>query len=194
MSKYNRQDILQAGVKLLMREGYAGLGVQRVLKECGIPKGSFYHFFESKEAFVIETLDFYITNLTGELKRIDETPGLSPLEKYYESFTVTVEILRTGEYQLTCPLLTILTDNIEDGTIREVLKEKFQEQEALGVKWIREGQEAGEIQTEMDPEELNKFLVNGFYGAMIRSKHEESMAPFMRFRESLAPYLLEARG
>ena len=59
MAKYSREEILQSGVEILAMKGFSGLGVQHVLKACGIPKGSFYNFFENKDTFVMEAIELY---------------------------------------------------------------------------------------------------------------------------------------
>src|SRR5690606_25283697 len=46
-----RQHILDTGYRLVLQKGFAALGLQEILKACAVPKGSFYHYFSSKEAF-----------------------------------------------------------------------------------------------------------------------------------------------
>jgi AcrR family transcriptional regulator len=46
-----RQHILDTGYQLVLHKGFAGLGLLEILKACNVPKGSFYHYFSSKEAF-----------------------------------------------------------------------------------------------------------------------------------------------
>ena len=57
--KYNRKDILKKGIDLMSQSGYHSIGVMEILKSMSIPKGSFYNFFDSKEAFIIEAIELY---------------------------------------------------------------------------------------------------------------------------------------
>lgn len=55
-----RKRLLNAGVRVFMRKGYDGGGITTILGEAGMPKGSFYNIFSSKEEFACATLDAYI--------------------------------------------------------------------------------------------------------------------------------------
>ena len=56
-----RARILASGTSVMLRKGYNGTGVQEITKGAGVPKGSFYHYFESKEDFAIQALHYYYT-------------------------------------------------------------------------------------------------------------------------------------
>ncbi len=45
------QRLTQAGRDLFSRQGYNATGIQQITDQAGVPKGSFYHYFASKEAF-----------------------------------------------------------------------------------------------------------------------------------------------
>lgn len=66
-SDAKRLHILQTGLKLVMSKGFVGVGLQEILKNCGIPKGSFYHYFESKQAFGCELVNYYIADYQTRL-------------------------------------------------------------------------------------------------------------------------------
>ena len=60
MSKPNvREQLIEAGLKTLLGQGFNGSGVQDVADAARVPKGSFYNHFESKEAFAAEALERY---------------------------------------------------------------------------------------------------------------------------------------
>src|SRR6201984_2384 len=54
-----REQIVQAGLKCLMTKGFNGVGVQDITEAAGVPKGSFYNHFESKEALGAEVVERY---------------------------------------------------------------------------------------------------------------------------------------
>ena len=57
--KHNREDILDIGYQVVRRRGYHNTGINDILKESGIPKGSFYNFFSSKRDFAIQMIERY---------------------------------------------------------------------------------------------------------------------------------------
>ena len=60
-----RKRILSAGASLIHRKGYASTSLGDILEASGVPKGSFYHHYRSKEAFGLEAVDFHLGFLVG---------------------------------------------------------------------------------------------------------------------------------
>ena len=54
-----REQIVEAGLKCLLEKGFNGVGVQEITSSAGVPKGSFYNHFESKEALGAEVIERY---------------------------------------------------------------------------------------------------------------------------------------
>ncbi len=66
MSKSSlREDLLNAGLKVMFRAGYTGASVRDICGAAGVPLGSFTNYFRSKEAFAEEVLDRYFAHLKG---------------------------------------------------------------------------------------------------------------------------------
>ena len=51
-----RELLVRAGLEALTEKGFSATGIDEVLKRVGVPKGSFYHYFESKEALLNEII------------------------------------------------------------------------------------------------------------------------------------------
>lgn len=60
--KDTRQHILDVGYRLIADKGFANVGLSELLKVAGVPKGSFYHYFKSKEQFGVELINDYFSN------------------------------------------------------------------------------------------------------------------------------------
>lgn len=65
-----RQHILDTGHALVLRKGFVGVGLQEILAACGVPKGSFYHYFPSKEAFGCALLQQYVDDYRQRLESL----------------------------------------------------------------------------------------------------------------------------
>jgi len=71
MAKQSTRDLLiDVGLERMHTAGYASAGVKEILELAGVPKGSFYHYFPSKESFAREVLLRYFT---GESKRAERS-------------------------------------------------------------------------------------------------------------------------
>ena len=81
--------LLDQGVALLLEKGYHATGLKEILDTVQIPKGSFYNYFDSKEAFAAAAITHYIEpfiiRLSGYLED-PEADGLAALRSYYLAF------------------------------------------------------------------------------------------------------------
>jgi len=67
-----REHILETGQRIMASKGYSAVGLNEILMEAGVPKGSFYHYFGSKDAFGVAMLERYFDDY---LANMDETLG-----------------------------------------------------------------------------------------------------------------------
>ncbi len=71
-----RDHILATGRRLTARQGYSGVGLNELLKQAGVPKGSFYHYFPSKEAYGCALLEDFMHDYTDRLALSLDNPSL----------------------------------------------------------------------------------------------------------------------
>ena len=57
-----REKLLRTAERLMLRDGYSATRVDDVLRHAGLSKGSFYHFFDSKEALGLAALEHYFAD------------------------------------------------------------------------------------------------------------------------------------
>ena len=57
MRENARDKIIAAGVEMVAASGFNATGIDAILKAAGVPKGSFYHHFGTKENFGIEVIN-----------------------------------------------------------------------------------------------------------------------------------------
>ena len=97
--KNTRDHLLQVGLRRIHSMGYQSTGVQEILDEANVPKGSFYHHFASKEAFAKEVLELYARRENERAQKIlgdSKAAPLKRLRRYFETliavFGPTAEI------------------------------------------------------------------------------------------------------
>ena len=64
-----RQHIIDTALPIILGKGFSAVGLSELLSEAGVPKGSFYHYFKSKEAFGEALLDSYFADYHARLER-----------------------------------------------------------------------------------------------------------------------------
>lgn len=168
-----RQRILDAGAELFRRRAYTSIGVAEICTVAGVPKGSFYYFFASKQALAQEVVNEHWNWQRGEWVRILAGPG-AVAERLHGLFFATAEMQSRaleGSGAVTGCLFGNLALEIssQDDPTRERLQEIFQEQIEIVEKAIREGEASGEF-TLPDARAAAKSIVAQIEGLVLFAK------------------------
>ncbi|QXP88851.1 TetR/AcrR family transcriptional regulator [Methylococcus capsulatus] len=173
-----RERLLNEGVALLMEQGYHGTGLQDILHSVGVPKGSFYNYFTSKEEFGAEVIRHYIEpfilQLDGHLRN-SALNGAQALQAYFH--TLIGEAARR-QFKGGC-LLGNLMGEIGDtsDTCREALREALHRYRDKLAQGIARAQSEGAFRRDRTAEDLADCLVDAWQGALLRMKVEQSVRP-----------------
>src|SRR5436190_2373722 len=98
MASDTKQQLLEEGMKMLLLRGYHDLGIAALLDATGIPKGSFYHHFKSKEDFGLQCIDLYMTHVHAGLDQCLSDERRQPLDRVRRFFEMTEENYREQGY------------------------------------------------------------------------------------------------
>ena len=176
-----RDHLVASGLETLHRSGYNGAAVQDITNAAGVPKGSFYNHFESKEALALEVIDRYgdeVRALAGVLS--DES--ISPVERLRRYFALVAAKFAARNYERGCLIGNLSTELADQSRlIRDRLSSNFAAWSRRIETCIRDGQKAGEISRDMDARVLADFLLNSLEGAMLRTKVEKDSSPLDHF-------------
>lgn len=176
-----RERLLDEALTMLLERGYNSLGIQAILDRTGVPKGSFYHHFTSKEEMALEAVDRY-TALGHELLNATLAPdGRTPLLRVRGFFERMREMYASQGY-LGC-LLGALGQELSGAN--EVFRTRIEVCVASIAGRIavclEEAREEGELPPEMDCQHYADALVNAWEGAALRSRLLRSAAPLNAF-------------
>ena len=80
-----KEHLLTTGYKLIAQKGFTAVGIKQILDTAGVPKGSFYHYFASKEAFGEAIISHYFTQYKQRLDMIG-SQNVSAQQKLYDYF------------------------------------------------------------------------------------------------------------
>ena len=178
MKSLIKQNILDIGVKLLNKKGYNGIGINEVLDEAQIPKGSFYHYFKSKEDFGLQVVKRYSDSTLAFLKSHLEDNSKSPKVRLIEYFDAMQKIYIEKECKEGCLLGNSATE-LADINMRfaSLLQKVFIEYEEIFEKCIQQAMEQGEINSDKSAKKIAGFIFNSFEGAVLRMKVDKSIEP-----------------
>jgi len=187
----SREQLLNAGVEALHSKGFNGCGVQEITEAAGVPKGSFYNYFASKEAFSVEVLEHYWEE--GARRNLsvlsDESiPALARLKTY---FAQRAEVHAKGHYERGCMLGNLATEVTgQSRLVRDRLAGMFAGWVRVMANCVRDARDAGEIDSDLDPKILAEFLVNGWQGAVMRAKVDRDSSAMDQFTKVVFSTLL----
>src|SRR5271168_1127987 len=73
--------LLEAGMDVMFEKGYTNTGISEVLNSVGVPKGSFYHYFDSKEDFALEIIGYFDSGYSQKLINTLRDSDCGPVER-----------------------------------------------------------------------------------------------------------------
>ncbi len=185
--------LLEKGVELLWANGYNSTSVNDIVKAAGIPKGSFYFYFKSKEDFAVKALDYYYSEHLKPAFEILKDKSVSPkkrLQTLFEFQTAMLkEELNCRMGCMGCNIGNEMAEHSED--IRKVIfeNEKIFKDRLIAV--TEEAQELGEIESSVRAKELIEFISSAGKGAMISMKSMNSSYPIDNFMYMVKNLLLK---
>ena len=177
-----RELLLRAGLETLTEKGFATAGLDEILGRVGVPKGSFYHYFASKEAFGLALIERYAHFFARTLDRHVLCAELTPLARVQAFVDDAQAGMARYDYRRGC-----LIGNL--GQEMGALPESFRAQlQAVFADWqarlaacLRLAQQAGEVSATADAEQLAAFFWIGWEGAVLRAKLAQSAEPLTVF-------------
>ena len=165
-----KQRLIGAGLPLLLKHGYNDLGIQALLAETGIPKGSFYHHFRDKEDFALQVVDTYMALVHQGLDACLGDTTKPPLLRVRTFFEMTQQSYQVDGY-MGC-LLGGLGQELSG--VSEVFRQKIEAcfsaiaQRVAGC--LEEARQLGQVAADTNVRQMADLLVNCWEGAALRSR------------------------
>jgi TetR/AcrR family transcriptional regulator, transcriptional repressor for nem operon len=182
---------MRAGVAALTEKGFSATGIEEILKAVGVPKGSFYHYFESKEAFGSELIKSYAEYFARRLDRFFLNEERSPLQRLKDFVGDAKAGMSRYGFARGC-----LVGNLgqEMGALpeayREQLGEVFADWQRRTANCLAKAKQRGEIDQKVDCDQMAAFFWIGWEGAVLRAKLERSAAPLTTFADGFFKILV----
>ena len=119
--------LLATGYQLVSQKGFTGVGLKEILDNAGVPKGSFYHYFDSKEAFGETIIQVYFEQYQQRLYLID-TQEITAQQKLYQYFELWYNTQQNGCNDEKC-LVVKLSAEVADISepMRKALHKGYQQ-------------------------------------------------------------------
>ena len=186
-----RERILEAGAQAIAHKSFSGCGLAEILAAAGVPKGSFYHYFASKEEFGVALIERASAQHLATLAPILADHGRAPLARLRAVFELGRSHCQSQGAARQCliPKLALETAQLS-APVQAAVKAAYDQWRAVLAEVIRAAQLRGEVRRGQDPDHLAEVLVMLWEGATIRMQIDQSLRPLDDFFEFVFDSLL----
>jgi len=173
----HKERLLRQGMKLFYAEGFHGTTVDAVLASAGVPKGSFYHHFGSKDVFGQAVLDRYLEFQIDLFDKWAAKKNLSTSAKLVGYFKEISQIFVKSGYQRACLAGKFSTEvAAASDSFRELLSAGMQLWKSRIVELLAAGQRDGDVRQDRTAEDLADAVLSLIQGSLVialstRDKH-----------------------
>ncbi|MBU6450748.1 MAG: TetR/AcrR family transcriptional regulator [Cyanobacteria bacterium REEB67] len=170
--------LLEAGINIMLEKGYNNTGISEILASVGVPKGSFYHFFESKEEYGLAIIAYTDEQYAAKMAKVFGDKSLTPIERLKKYCAESRKDLVANECRKGC-LIGNLSQEMADQSecMRAALVNVLEKSRAAFAACIEEGQKKGEIDSKRPASELAELVQSTWTGAVLRVKTLKNTEP-----------------
>lgn len=172
----NRERILAVGENLILGRGFSAMGLSELLGVAAVPKGSFYHYFQSKEGFGVALLERYFENYQTRLQTLFGKQSMTAHARLLAYFDSWRQLHASSQCHETC-LAVKLTAEVSDLSepMREALAKGMDGVIAMIAGAILAAQKEGSVALAHNPEQLAESLYAMWLGASLRAKAKRNI-------------------
>ena len=179
----NRQRLITVGVALLTKKGFGATGLDEVTAKAGLPKGSFYAYFDSKEEFGLTLINAYAKFFNKMLDQAFLNEAHTPLERL-KNFTLEARNnMAKYDFNRGCLVGNLGIEIYAlPGVFRQRLVDVFCDWQGKTETCLLAAQALGEISPNINCAAKAESFWIGWEGAILRAKLERRAAPIDIFK------------
>ncbi|HAF2545893.1 TPA: TetR family transcriptional regulator [Salmonella enterica] len=177
-----RNDLIRSGLELLTQNGFLSTGVDAIVKNASVPKGSFYYYFKSKEEYAHTVLDAYDRFFAHKLKKhLHESPS-APMVRLENFIDDACDGIKKYNFTRGCLVGNMMQESpgLPLSFIKQ-LHDILESWQALVANCLSEALSSGEICSDLNNRQLAAVFWSGWEGAVMRAKLYCSTQPVYDF-------------
>ncbi|MGD9134472.1 MAG: TetR family transcriptional regulator C-terminal domain-containing protein [Desulfobacterales bacterium] len=192
MQPNTRDRIIETGAEIIHLKGFNHTGIQEILNAAGVPKGSFYNYFKSKDDFGLQIIDYFSAHFQQIAKKSLEDTRISPLSRIYTFLTAFMEYFESQNYAGGCPIGNLAQ---EMGGLSPAFRKKLSEAMDMMIdtysQVLSAAQNDGKIMKSLNIKDTARFIIASWHGAVIQMKLTRSLDPLKNHRKFIFDHLLK---
>ncbi len=181
-----KEAILLAGMDVMKSQGYNGTSVKDIVDAAEVPKGSFYNYFESKEQFALDAIEYAADQGRAYAKSALDDASKCAHERLNAYFSGGIDCASQHDFSVGCFLGNMCQEMADTSDIiRQKLDQRLNDNARMLTDVIEQGQASGAIHADMDAGTAAEFLFNAWEGALMRAKASKCRKPLNAFMSML---------
>ncbi len=178
MSENTRDKLIATSIQIMAVKGFNNTGIAEILTQVNVPKGSFYHYFKSKDDLGFAIIDQYGQQLRESLAAHLESADGSAMERLQSYFTMILGYFE-GNFGLCNCLLGNLGQELamQNTAMREAIFVHYRAVENIIADCLKQAKTEGELTSNLDEQVLAKMFFASWEGCLVRAKLEQSAQP-----------------
>lgn len=164
--------ILKSAEELMIEKSYHSVGLKQILDAVNVPKGSFYHYFSSKEQFGAELLRHYLEDTTTRKRAflLENTEESDALKRLLNYFDLTIEAIEKANGKFPCLALKLASEVTDlSESMREILVQGLSEWALIFKAVLDEAITNGLLNPNFDTTSEANFILDSWSGSFQRS-------------------------
>ena len=188
MGGINKRDhLIETGQELIWSKGYDLCSIKDITSQAGLPKGSFYHYFESKEKFALEAMNAFLE--TSNEKLPDANYDLHTLSQLLDARIASIIQIQFAKECYMSVMCHAFSDQ-SDSFRQEVISAIDTSNQAM-LRLLTELKAKGLINADLVVDELLEFIDFAWRGARLKARMQQSETPLRLFKKYLMKLLGE---
>jgi TetR/AcrR family transcriptional repressor of nem operon len=182
-----RDRLIEAAIRLFWERGYTATGMAELLKAAQVNSGSFYHFFDSKEALLMAVLDWYKENIYPALLQPAFENTEDPIERIFALLERYRGLILQTDCAYGCPIGRLA---LEIGPEQRAVHQKIAENFSAWTAAVRKCLDAAaaRLPPGLDREKLATLVLSVMEGGVMQSRSHHNVEPFDQSVEQLRDY------
>ncbi|MGK3114919.1 TetR/AcrR family transcriptional regulator [Candidatus Pantoea formicae] len=185
-----REHLLATGEQVCLQRGFTGMGLSEMLALAEVPKGSFYHYFRSKEAFGVALLERYFSHYLAQIEQQLNQPGLSARERLLNHFRYGETLFIEQGHIVGCLGVKLSAEVCDlSEPMRDALQHGATDMIAAYARCLTEMAAEQELPFGQTPQQLAQRCYLLWLGASLQSKISREPGPISLALETIEQWL-----
>lgn len=187
-----KNEIIKKSIDVMFLKGYNGTSVKDITDAAGIPKGSFYNYFEDKEHYAVDALHYYYHETSKYRFDILEDENIKPLERIKNFYKNMITEFQDSGFKLGCFVGNITEEMSDTSTIICKVTDDIHKDIVKKIhSCLMEACEFNEFESAIDIKKLSNFIVSSWQGSLLKMKASKNRDDLDDFYEVLVEVLLK---